>query len=107
MIWANQTTETQSLLQQKFNCCGYWNATAPPFIEDKVCTNPLVAANLQGCLGPFSNFGNSLNGKVFTADFGIVAIDVMLILGVACLLKDRKEKERYALIDAKTGVESI
>lgn len=40
---------------------------------------------------------------IFTADFGIVAIDVILILGIACLLKDRKEKERYALIDAKTG----
>ncbi|KAF7511302.1 hypothetical protein GJ744_004867 [Endocarpon pusillum] len=102
-VWGNQTTETQSLLQQRFNCCGYWNATSPPFIRDNVCTNTLVAANLQGCIGPFSSFANSLNSMIFTADFGIVAIDVILILGIACLLKDRKEKERYALIDAKTG----
>jgi len=58
---------------------------------------------LQGCIGPFSSFANELNSQVFTADFGIVAIDVILLLGIACLLKDRKEKERYALIDAKAG----
>jgi hypothetical protein len=102
-VWGNQTTEMQSLLQQRFNCCGYWNATAPPFIQDNVCVNALVAANLQGCIGPFSSFANSLNSRVFTADFAIVAVDVMLILGIACLSKDRKEKERYALIDAKVG----
>ena len=102
-VWGNQTTEMQSLLQQKFTCCGYWNATAPPFIPDNVCTNTLVAANLQGCMGPFSAFANSFNSKIFTADFGIVAIDVILLLGIACLVKDRKEQERYALIDAKVG----
>jgi hypothetical protein len=90
-------------LQQRFKCCGYTNATTPPFIPDNVCTNQLVAANLQGCVGPFSSFANDLLSKVFTADFAIVAVDVTLLLGIACLLKDRKEKERYALIDAKTG----
>jgi hypothetical protein len=102
-VWGNQTTEIQSLLQQRFKCCGYLNATTPPFITDKVCTDPLVATNLQGCVGPFSSFANSLLSQVFTADFGIVAIDVILALGIACLLKDRKEKERYKLIDAKIG----
>lgn len=106
-VWGDQPTETQSLLQQRFNCCGYKNATTPPFIPDNVCTDTLVAANLQGCVGPFSTFANDLLRKVFTADFGIVAIDVVLLLGIACLVKDRKEKERYALIDAKTGFAPI
>jgi len=102
-VWGRQPTATQSLLQQRFNCCGYWNATSPPFVVDGVCTNGLVAASLQGCIGPFSVFANSLNSLLFTADFGIVAVDVLLLLAVACLVKDRKEKERYALIDAKVG----
>jgi hypothetical protein len=68
-----------------------------------VCTNGLVAASLMGCIVPFSVFANSLNSLLFTADFGIVAVDVFLLLAVACLVKDRKEKERYALIDAKVG----
>lgn len=106
-VWSNQTAETQSLLQQKFNCCGYLNATTPPFITDSVCTDPLVATNLQGCVGPFSSFANSFLSKIFTVDFGIVAIDVMLVLAIACLLKDRKEKERYRLIDAKVGFAPI
>lgn len=106
-LWAQQTIENQSLLQQRFLCCGYRNATTPPFIPDNICTNSLVAANLQGCVGPFSQFANSLLSLVFTADFGIVAIDAMLLLSTACLLKDRKEKARYKLIDAKTGFAPI
>lgn len=103
MVWGKQSTDTQSLLQERFKCCGYKNATTPPFIQDDVCTNALVAANLQGCVGPFSSFANSILGKVFTGAFAIVAVDVLLLLGVACLLKVRKERERYALIDAKVG----
>lgn len=102
-VYGNQTREAQSLLQQRFRCCGYKNASSPPFVQDNICTNVLVAANLRGCIGPFSAFGNSLLSRIFTVDFSIVAIDVILLLGIACLLKDRKEKERYALIDAKLG----
>ena len=36
-----------------------------------------------------------------------MAIDVLLVLAIACLLKDRKEKERYKLIDAKVGLAPI
>jgi hypothetical protein len=41
---------------------------------------------------------------VFTAVFGIVGIDVLAVLAIAMLLKDRKEKERYRHIDEKLGL---
>ncbi|KKA18222.1 hypothetical protein T310_7832 [Rasamsonia emersonii CBS 393.64] len=47
-VWGQQTAAMQSLLQQRFQCCGYFNSTSPPFVGDSVCTTPLVAAETQG-----------------------------------------------------------
>jgi len=102
-VWALQSPSTQSLLQQELNCCGYMNSTSPPFVTDSTCTSPLVAAQLSGCVGPFSTFANNFLDLIFTAAFGIVGVDVALILSIAMLLKDRKEKERYRHIDEKNG----
>lgn len=33
-IWEQQTTAVQSLLQQRFDCCGFYNSTSPPFVTD-------------------------------------------------------------------------
>jgi hypothetical protein len=93
----------QSLLQQKFQCCGYINSTTPPFIQDLVCSNSLVATQKAGCIGPFSNFANSYLDKIFTALFGVVAIDVLVVLWVAMVLKHRQEQQRYRHIDEKNG----
>ena len=80
------------------------SATSPPFVQDNTCTNSLVAASLQGCVTPFSNFANNYLDVVFTAVFGIAALDILLLLSAACLFKDRKERERFKLIDAKSDV---
>ena len=106
-VWGDQAAQVQSLLQQKFQCCGYTNAQTPPFIKDNTCTNTLVANSLQGCVTPFSNFANNYLDLIFTAAFGIAAIDVLLLLSVACLVKDRKEKERFRLIDQKSDFAPI
>jgi hypothetical protein len=103
-LWAQQTPHVQSLLQQKFQCCGFMSATSPPFVLDNTCTNSLVAASLQGCVTPLSNFANNYLDLVFTAAFGIAALDFSLLLSVACLFKDRKERERFKLIDAKSDM---
>lgn len=102
-MWNASPASTQSLLQQRFNCCGYANSTSPPFVTDSVCTNALVAAAQVGCVSPFSSFANTFLDTVFTGAFGIVGVDVALILATAMLLKDRKEKERYRHIDEKQG----
>lgn len=70
---------------------------------DNVCPNDAAAALQVGCVGPFSKEANNFLDLIFTGAFGIVGIDVALILATAMLLKDRKEKERYRHIDEKSG----
>ncbi|KAK2743696.1 phospholipid scramblase 1 [Onygenales sp. PD_40] len=103
IMWGEQTPRVQSLLQQRFNCCGYTNSTTPPFQTDQTCPTPLVAAQKEGCVGPFSNYANHYLDVIFTADFGVVALDAILLLCIAMVLKDRKERERYRQIDLKNG----
>jgi hypothetical protein len=103
VVWNTQPASTQSLLQQELNCCGYSNSTSPPFVTDSTCTNAIVAASKVGCVNPFSSLANNFLDLIFTGAFGIVGVDVALILAIAMLLKDRKEKERYRHIDVKNG----
>jgi len=101
--WTAQPNTTQSLLQQELVCCGYTNSTSPPFVVDSTCPNAQVAASMVGCITPFSKLANNFLDVVFTGAFGIVGLDVALILGIAIVLKDRKEKARYRVIDEKNG----
>ncbi|EEH06334.1 tetraspanin [Histoplasma capsulatum G186AR] len=107
IMWNAQPAAIQSLLQQRFDCCGYLNSTSPPFQVDRICPNPLVAAQKAGCVGPFSNYANHFLDVIFTADFGVVAIDAILLLCIAIVLKDQKDRERYRQIDLKNGFETI
>ncbi|KAG5913415.1 hypothetical protein E4U53_004875, partial [Claviceps sorghi] len=86
-----------------FQCCGYHNATTPAFITDPVCSSPAAAALLRGCGTAISDFGNIFLDYFFTSLFGMVGLDAILVLAIACLLKDRKERERYRYIDEKSG----
>ncbi|KAF2785505.1 tetraspanin [Melanomma pulvis-pyrius CBS 109.77] len=104
ILWGREPPLVQSLLQQKFNCCGYFNSTSPPFVQDGTCLNSLVAAQKGGCIGKFSAFANGYLDAVFTAAFGIVGIDTILVLCVAMVLKYRQEQERYRHIDEKNGM---
>lgn len=105
-IWGDQTTQVQSLLQQKFDCCGYTNFTSPPFIPDNICTTE-TAPGKQGCVTPFSSYAEKFLNMVFTAAFGVVGLDVLLLLCLAMVIKRRKEELRYRRIDEKRGMGSI
>jgi hypothetical protein len=37
------------------------------------------------------------------ADAPVAGIDALLVISIVCLLKNRKERERYRHIDEKTG----
>lgn len=58
---------------------------------------------MTGCATPLSRFSNTFVDNIFTALFGVVGIDAVLVVAAACLLKDRKEMERYRHIDEKSG----
>lgn len=62
---------------------------------------------MVGCITPFSSKANIFLDFIFTGAFGIVGIDVVLILATAMLLKDRQEKERYRHIDEKNGTQGF
>ncbi|KAK2598918.1 hypothetical protein QQS21_005596 [Conoideocrella luteorostrata] len=102
-----QPPHVQSLIQQSFQCCGYYNATTPAFITDPTCPSPAAAALIRGCGTAISSSSNIFIDNIFTALFGMVGVDAILILSIACLLKDRKERERYRHIDEKSGYRTI
>ncbi|KAL7951923.1 hypothetical protein V8C42DRAFT_305643 [Trichoderma barbatum] len=100
-IYAAQDSTVQSLVQNSFQCCGYLNSTSPAFVTDVTCPSPAAAALLRGCSTNMASFANAFINDLFTALFGMVGIDALLILAIACLLKERKEQERYYIIDQK------
>ena len=61
----------------------------------------------MGCVGPFSQFAEKFLNLVFTVAFGIVGVDMVLVLCLAMVVKRRKEILRYRRIDEKRGVGSI
>ncbi|KAF5546111.1 Pls1 tetraspanin [Fusarium mexicanum] len=116
-IYIDQEPDVQSLIQNSFQCCGYINSTTPAFVMDSTCSSPASAALLRGCSTSISSFANLHIDGIFTVLFGIVGefklhllpngIDAIFILCIACLLKDRKERERYRHIDEKAGYRQI
>ncbi|KAF4464286.1 Pls1 tetraspanin [Fusarium albosuccineum] len=106
-IYVAQEPEIQSLIQNSFECCGYFNSSMPAFVMDTTCTSPASAALLRGCAGGISSFANLHIDNIFTVVFGLVGVDAIFVLCIACLLKDRKERERYRHIDEKSGYRQI
>lgn len=104
-VWAQQTTFVQSMLQFKFKCCGYSDPNV--FIKDGTCPNAAEVARHGTCNGPFEVFANKFLDIVFTTFFGFVAVDMILLLSVLCVLKERKEQIRYTLIDEKRAFGGI
>ncbi|KAH6697625.1 tetraspanin [Plectosphaerella plurivora] len=102
-IWLSSPPEVQSLMQESFQCCGYFNSTSPAFVTSNVCPSPAAAALQRGCLGPVSSFANVFLDNIFTAVFGFVGIDALLVISVTMVLKERKERERFRHIDEKAG----
>jgi len=106
-LWAQQSPQIRGLLQETFKCCGYMDSSTPLFQPNSVCPDSLQAASMPGCVSAFSNYANKYLAMIFTASFGIVALDVVLLLSIAMVLKQRREQKRYRIIDGKNGLGSI
>lgn len=104
-LWNKQGTFVQSMLQFKFKCCGYDDTNQ--FLPDGTCPNLADATRHGTCNGPLAVFANQLLDVVFTTFFGFVAVDMMVLLSVLCVLKERKEQIRYQFIDEKSQIGGI
>lgn len=102
-LWTAQPANVQSLMQTAFGCCGYFNSSSPAFITSPVCPSPAAAALQRGCASQIASYGNIHLDNIFTAVFGMCGIGGLLVMATACLLKDRKEQERFRHIDEKNG----
>ncbi|CAK7241179.1 MAG: hypothetical protein STHCBS139747_002638 [Sporothrix thermara] len=102
-LWSAQSSQVQDLMQTAFVCCGYFNSTSPAFVTDSTCSSPAAAALVRGCAAPISSFSNVFIDDIFTGVFGMAGISGLLVLATSCLLKDRKERERFRYIDEKMG----
>lgn len=105
----------------QFECCGYFNSTSPAFVTNPTCPSPAAATLLRGCQKSIANFANLLLDEIFTALFGVVGksgvfsvlgfqryadhhhpgVDAFFVLALACLSKDRKDREWYRRVDRK------
>jgi hypothetical protein len=104
-VWNSQIPSTQTLLQKKFNCCGYQDSAI--FVKDATCSSVVRAAELGPCEDPFSQFADKFLDIVFTAFFGIAGVDMLLMMTGLCLMKERKEEVRYKKLDQKAGYRNI
>ncbi|KAK6361594.1 phospholipid scramblase 1 [Orbilia blumenaviensis] len=105
--WTEVGPAVQTLLQQKFQCCGYINPMEPLFVTDSVCPNALKASETRPCVGPFTAFEDEFFNTVFTTLFGIVGLNFVMLCCTAMVINQRKEQRRYRRIDEKRGLGSI
>ncbi|KAK6354891.1 phospholipid scramblase 1 [Orbilia brochopaga] len=105
--WKDIGPSVQTLLQERFQCCGYISAMEPLFVTDDVCPNALVASQTKPCVGPFTAFQDEFFNTVFTILFGIVAVDFVMLCCTAMVINQRREQRRYRKIDEKRGLSVI
>lgn len=60
VFWQRQSLLSTAAIQDRFNCCGYFNSTSPSFVVSTACPTSVLAAVKQGCYLPFTNFADDL-----------------------------------------------
>ncbi|EPS41965.1 hypothetical protein H072_4018 [Dactylellina haptotyla CBS 200.50] len=105
--WTDVGPTVQTLLQERFNCCGYLSAMEPLFVTDATCPNALAASQTKPCVGPFTNYQDWFFNTTFTILFGIVGLDFIMLCMTAMVVKQRNEIRRYRKLDEKKGLGAI
>jgi len=96
-------------LQDKLQCCGYFDATDLVEIGGSFCQSQDFVNNLQAnvttnfCVTPLTNIGDEILNNVFTTTYGFMAVVLCLLLTSLCVIRKRQEDERFKRIDAKRG----
>ncbi|SCV69243.1 BQ2448_2263 [Microbotryum intermedium] len=111
-LWLEQAISTQAYLQDQLQCCGYWNATPEGGFRAVAgfCGDPIKALEAMPCVGPVSRFADYMLNNIFTTDpyspyqiYGFTAIQLSLLLISICLIKIRREEDRFRALEEKEG----
>jgi len=102
-VFSEQSSEIKIAIQDKLNCCGYFDFT--DLVEfGGICSDEQAVATInQTCVDPITNFADTTLNNVFTTVYGFMAIVLCLFLASLCVIKKREEGERFKKIDAKRG----
>jgi len=104
-IFAAMSPTTQIAIQDKLQCCGYFNSSDVINIGGSFCTNQTFA-NLNttaSCVGPITSYADMTLNNMFTTVYGYMAIILALFLASLCVINKRVEQERFRRIDEKRG----
>ncbi|KAF9475660.1 tetraspanin Pls1 family [Pholiota conissans] len=107
--WSEATPATRIFLQDHFKCCGYFNGTDLAEVGGAFCTSQDFINNLNAtvtsnfCVTGVTGFADYTLNNIFTSIYGLMAIVLSLLLASLCVIKKRKEDERFKKIDAKRG----
>jgi len=108
-LWMQSSGATRIIIQDKFQCCGYFSGSDIAEIGGKFCVSQsfvdsLAADDLKNfCVTPLTKFADSTLNHIFTTIYGFMAIVICLLLATLCVIKKRQEDERFKKIDAKRG----
>ncbi|GAA5858046.1 hypothetical protein JCM8547_006677 [Rhodosporidiobolus lusitaniae] len=108
-MWEAADGGTQMFLQDKHNCCGFFNAssagllTQPSGFCAPFATPGGNATSVQGCETPMLAFGDWFLNNVFTTIYGFTSIQFALFLTTLCLITSRRDDERVRLAWEKNG----
>jgi len=107
--WIALSSNDRITLQDKFHCCGYFNATDNPEFGGQFCQNSTFANSLavnntaNFCVTPVTLFTDYALENTFTTIYGYMSVVLSLIICSVCVIKKREEEERFKKIDAKRG----
>lgn len=112
-IYAAQTPEIRIMLQDKLQCCGYFNASDLVEFSGNFCRDPafLTTPEFLGadngtsrfCVDPITAFADTTMMNAFTTIYGYMGIIIGLFLASLCVINKRLEGERFKKIDLKRG----
>ncbi|GAA5832088.1 hypothetical protein JCM11251_002815 [Rhodosporidiobolus azoricus] len=111
-VWLKKDVATQAFLQEKFDCCGYWNASSAGLFNPSTAASGICApftqpganvTEVQGCMPPIVAFADYFLNNVFTTLYGLSTIQFALFLITCCLIISRRDEERLRLVREKAG----
>jgi hypothetical protein len=83
-VWTSGGFDVQMAIQDKWQCCGYWDSSSAALGSQCAIATPAMPA----CVDPFQQYGDALLSSVTTFLFTVAAIMGFWILVNLCLIAE-------------------